>query len=127
MFDISNEGNITVNRGDSFQTPIFINKGTEINPNRYELTEDDTLYFAVMEPNQRFEDALIKKVYDKDSEKNEKGDILIKFDPIDTEYVLPGEYRYTVKLRTITPTEIPDLNIEEVQTIVPEKVFFIAK
>lgn len=127
MFDISNEGNITLNRGDSFQTPIFINKGTEINPNRYELTEYDTLYFAVMEPNQRFEDALIKKVYDKDSEKSEKGDILIKFDPIDTEYVLPGEYRYTVKLRTVTPTEIPELDIEEVQTVVPEKIFFIAK
>ena len=39
MFEISNEGNITLNRGDSFKTPIFINKGTEIEPNRYELTE----------------------------------------------------------------------------------------
>ena len=126
MFDISNEGIISVNRGDSFETPLFINQGTEIAPIRYELTENDELYFAVMEPNQRFESAIIRKVYTVDSDKTEEGDILIKFSPTDTEYLLPGKYYYTVKLRTHTG-EGEEENDYTVQTIIPQKEFYVVR
>lgn len=126
MFDISNEGIISISRGDSFETPLFINQGTEIEPIRYELTEDDTLYFAVMEPNQKFEDAILKKVYDMNSEKNEEGDTLIQFDPTDTEYLLPGKYYYTIKLRTHIGEGEAE-NDYKVQTIIPQKGFYVVK
>lgn len=126
MFDISNEGIISVSRGDSFETPLFINEGTEIAPKRYELTENDILYFAVMEPNQKFENAILKKMYDMNSEKNEEGDILISFSPTDTEYLLPGKYYYTIKLRTHIGEGEAE-NDYKVQTIIPQKEFYVVR
>ena len=41
MFDISNEGNIQLIRGDSLSLALFINKGNELYPVRYDLTDDD--------------------------------------------------------------------------------------
>lgn len=126
MFDISNEGIISVNRGDSFEVTLFINAGTEISPERYTLAENDTLYFAVMEPNQRFEDAILKKMYTSDSDKTEDGDIIIAFYPNDTEYLLPGKYYYTAKLRSHIGEGDSD-NDYEVQTVIPQKEFFITR
>ena len=126
MFDISNEGIISVSRGDSFETPLFINEGTEIAPKRYELTENDVLYFAVMEPNQKFENAILKKMYDMNSEKNEEGDIIISFSPTDTEYLLCGKYYYTIKLRTHIG-EGETENDYKVQTIIPQKEFYVVR
>ena len=124
MVDISNEGIITLSRGDTFRFPLFINKGTEIAPIRYELTENDMLYFAIMEPNQRFEDAIIRKVYTTESEFNEDGDVMICIDPTDTEYLLGGKYYYEVKLRTLVDTEHPEEdNSYTVQTIIPKRGF----
>lgn len=124
MFDISNEGIITLTRGDSFETPLFINQGTEIAPARYELTADDIVYFAVMQPNQRFEDAIVKKVYDINSPHNDEGDLLISFEPLDTEYLLSGTYYYMVKLRTHIG-EGTGANDYRVQTVIPQREFRI--
>lgn len=63
MFDISNEGNIQLIRGDSLSLALFINKGNELYPVRYDLTDDDTVYFALMEDGQLFENAILKKMY----------------------------------------------------------------
>lgn len=122
MFDISDNGNISVNGGDSFETPLFINKGTEIFPERYQLTENDELYFALMQPNQKFEDAILKKVFTSNSDKTDDGDILIQFSPIDTLYLLPGKYYYTVRLRTIVGEGEDDF-VD--QTIIPQKEFYV--
>ena len=47
---------ITMNRGDSVWFPIYINKiGNMWAPIKDELTEQDTIYFGVMEPNRTFE------------------------------------------------------------------------
>lgn len=69
-----NNNIITINRGDTFIFPLYINNGSNISPNNLELTDKMTLYVGVMEPNQPFENAIIKKRYVKDDEK-EIGDL----------------------------------------------------
>ena len=61
MVTISNNGFITLNRGDSFSVPLFINGGSELVPIRYSLSAhpETEIYFGVMEPGQPFENAII--------------------------------------------------------------------
>ena len=60
---INNMGIIKMFRGDSFSVVPFINNSTEMIDDKYEITANDTIYFGLMECNQRFEDAILKKVY----------------------------------------------------------------
>ena len=50
--NISNNGFITINRGDSFSAPLFINCGTQLMPIRYSLKDHPRteVYLGVMEP-----------------------------------------------------------------------------
>ena len=102
--------------------PLFINNGTDIAPVRYVLNSSDTVYFAIMEPNKSFEDAILKKVFTVENEMTDQGDIWIKLDPIDTEHLLPGKYFYTVKLKTIS-----DDGKYTVRTIITEKEFWLTR
>jgi len=122
MLKISKFGQITVSRGDSFRAPLFLNSGTEYAPVRYELGDSDKLYFALMEPNQRFEDAILKRIYDKNSEKTEYNDTYICIYPTDTENLIPGTYYYTIKL----VTEVFG-GPSQVATVVPETEFYISR
>lgn len=117
MVYISNNGFIRLARGDSFSIPLFIDRGTVWAPVRYYIKDhpDATVYLGVMEPNQRFEEATIKKSYNSTSPQNKNGDLIISFKPQDTEYLLPGKYYYTVKIRSN----------DFVDTIIPETEFFI--
>ena len=65
MLEISNNGIITMSRGDYAEIPLFINQGNQMYPIRYSLLKDDksTIAFAIMTPQQQFEQALIKKIY----------------------------------------------------------------
>ena len=110
---------LQMNRGDTFVYPLIINQGTELNFIKYNLEDDDSLYVAIMEPNQSFEDALIRKKYTSDSQKDEDGNILFILNPIDTEYVETGNYYITVKLRKINN------GIEYVKTLLPLREFII--
>ena len=92
-------GQITHYRGDTLSTPIKIFEGDKLSPIPYYLSENDTLYLGIMEPGQAFEDAIVKKVYTKDSSKDNEGNILFELKTTDTEYLLPGKYYYTVKLK----------------------------
>lgn len=113
----SNASIIRINRGDSFQKPLFINCGTFLSPARYTLQAGDKVYFGVMEPNHYWEQSLIRQVYNKDSEMTEDGDLIIKLKPEDTEYLFPGTYYYQVKLLREED--------QEVRTIVPSTLFVI--
>lgn len=97
MFDISKNGIIRVTRGDSFSLEVFINLGTVVEPLQYFLTGEDKLYFALMEPNQPFECALIRRTFT-EQDANEEGLVVMNFDSEMTECLLPGNYYYTVKL-----------------------------
>lgn len=96
MFTIDNNDLITVTRGDSFSFPIFINKGTKVCPQRYVLQEGDKVYLGIMEPNQPFEDALIRKVFTIKN-LNKFGDVVAEFTPSDTSRIIPGKYYYEIK------------------------------
>ena len=118
MFRVSPTKIIEITRGDSFLYPLFINIGTEMYPERYLLKDDDVVYFAVMEPNQRFEDAILKKVYTAADEETADGDVLIKLDSMDTQYLLPGKYYYTIKVK-FSDSKLP------IQTIIDNREFWI--
>lgn len=99
--------------------PLFINQGTSLSPVRYTVNGDDKLYFALMEENQSFEDAILKRVYDENSDKTKDGDIIVKFLSADTENLRDGRYKYTMKLQKYAGTSY------NVHTVIPECDFII--
>lgn len=121
MFSIAFNGIITVNRGDSFSFPLTINFGSSLNPDTYVLGIRDKVYFAIMEPNQPFETAIIKKVFTS-ADLNDDNTIQIKFSPKDTEYVLPGKYYYQIKLQRFNSSDPDDYDVD---TIIDKTQFFI--
>lgn len=126
MIDLSRNGIIEVNRGDSFELPLFINQGTDITPIRYNMKNSNSeVYVGVMEPNQPFERAVIRKKYTKD-DVNENGDIIVKFSSNDTVCLLPGKYYYQIKIKLYNNY---DNNKEDcnINTIVPMTQFIIVE
>lgn len=122
MVTISNNGFISLTRGDSFSVPLFINMGTGMAPVRYSLLEhpETEIYLGVMEPNQPFEKALIRKKYTHESRINENGDLMIDFTGTDTEYLVPGKYFYQIKAKFIDKET--GINVD---TIVSKKQFIV--
>ena len=53
---------LKMNRGDSYILPLVINEGTKLCFKQYQLRQFDKIYVGIMEYNQAFEDALIRKV-----------------------------------------------------------------
>ena len=94
-------------------------------PARYALGNDDILCFAVTEPHQDFEHAIIKKVFTKDSPIDEDRDLIISFKPEDTEYLVPGVYYYQVKLRRHVLDESGIVTGDLVDTIIAKTKFII--
>ena len=123
MFNIAKNGIITITRGDSAETSLYINTGTELKPVITRLGKNDKIYLGVMEPNQLFEDALIKKVYTYKDHTDEKDPYLtISFDCEDTENLLPGVYYYSIKL--YRPGDGLTTK-DRIDTIVPKRKFII--
>lgn len=120
MIDVAQNNRINVTRGDTFSVPLFLNKGTDLKPMRYTLKEEDELYLAIMEYNQSFEDAIVKKTFSaKDLNKN--GDAIIELDHDDTRCLVPGKYFYQIKAKLY--------NIEkekyEINTVIQKTEFYI--
>lgn len=120
MFNISKNGIVTVNRGDSFELPIVLNIGDSMNEVPYSLQGDAVLYIGIMEPNQKFEDAVIRKVFTAE-EFEEAGEIYIRFWPEDTINVCPGKYYYQVKLQTTDAKT----KRKDVETVIDKTLFYI--
>lgn len=119
MFTIADNGRISLTRGDDVQIPIFLNCGTELRPSRYELTDEDELYFALMQPSELFEDAIFKQKYTS-VDKNEEGDILIDIRSEHTENLTPGKYFYQIKLKSVDSK-----GRDSISTVVPRTEFII--
>lgn len=118
MYSISNNNFICLTRGDTFISPLFINQGNRMRPIRFSLKTHPNaeVYLGILEPNQPFEKALIRKKYNSESNINKYGDLVIELRPEDTEYLLPGKYFYQIKLR---------LANGRIDTIVPKTEFII--
>lgn len=119
MFTLGTAGRIYLTRGDSCIIPFLINQGTALDPISYELSGNDALYFGVMEPNQPFESALIRKKFTSSDMK--EGQIDIYIDPKDTLCLLPGKYYYQIKL------VIEDQDKLIVNTLIPKTEFWIGE
>lgn len=140
MLSISQNGIISMSKGDSWKTSIFINLGTALEPAPYNLEEGDHVYFGVMEPNQPFKDALVCKKLgvadrtpkagddeDADGDGFLDGYVDIYFDSKDTEHLIPGVYYYEVKLLrpAADPGALERGIAESVDTIIPRTKFII--
>lgn len=121
-FILGNSHIITVHRGDTFIAPIFINKGTLLQPVRYYLQSTDKVYVGITEPHQYFEHAIIKKVYDFWSPRSKEKDVLFTLEPSDTEFLVPGKYYYEVKLY-----QIDECGREFVSTVVDKSLFYVVE
>lgn len=106
MLQISNNNQIIMTRGDSDIIPVHLYYGKErdyLTNNTYYVNKNDKVFFAIMEPNQHFEDAIVKKAYlikDLDGRTYDKqsGTLYVRLDSSDTEWLMPGDYYYQVKL-----------------------------
>ena len=79
MFEVDTNNIVAVTRGDTFKAPLFINKGTDLKPIRYVLNDKDELYLGVMQTNQYFEDAILKKKFtNKNLDENWISDLTIR-------------------------------------------------
>lgn len=121
MLEISNNGIITMSRGDYAEIPLFINQGNQMYPIRYSLLKDDksTIAFAIMTPQQQFEQALIKKIYTSKSPHTKQHDITIILEPKDTMMLQPGKYFYSVRINLMQHGHYCQ------KTIIPERMLFI--
>lgn len=122
MFNVDRNGMINISRGDSFEIPLFINKGTDMVPLRWYINNTGAeVFLAITEPGQSFEDALVRKRYTEENI-NENGDIVVKISHDDTKCLTPGKYFYQFKLRcpiTDKPGQF------EVNTIIPRTQFIV--
>lgn len=111
---ISNNNIITLNRGDTFSFSItapLVNEG-------------DKVYLGFTEPNQRWEDALIKKIVTVPA-RNTAEDYMatFTFSPADTENILPGKYYYEIKL--VRYSQTVNTEVESVETLRSKTIFYI--
>lgn len=120
MFKISSNGIITVNRGDSFELPISLQTGDVMNPVNYTLQQGDVIYLGIMEPNQPFETAIVRKKFEY-NQLDENNNIYIRFWPNDTVCLLPGKYYYQVKIQTYDVEN----NKWDVETVIDKTLFYI--
>lgn len=109
---------INMFRGDSLDIPLNIRNGSAMHYEQYNLTNNDTIYFGLMEPNQKFEDAILKKVLTA-SDIDENNNLIIKLKPTDTVDLLPGKYYYSIKLKQNSD------NSYDVYTLLKETEFWI--
>lgn len=125
MARIALNGVVELNRGDTVTIPIFINAGTALRTILYRLKPCDTIYFALLEPHQKWEDAILKKTLDYQDFDTKNFCVPVHFYSEDTEYLHPGTYYYEIKLRK-DPQNNAD-GFESVETLVPRTKFYIVE
>lgn len=116
---------IKINRGDSYKLIVPILE--EFSSEKHLLASNEAVYFALLYPHQRFEDAILIKGYTLEDQDVNTGNITIKITPNDTRTLTPCVYYYTVKLQkggtleAINDFDEPD----EVRTIIERTKFII--
>lgn len=80
---------INMCRGDTTIIPIMMNKGTLLNEKGIRLLDNTFLYFGVMEPHSKFENAIIRKKYTKND---------VYYEVCDNKYKLSGIPLYNAEL-----------------------------
>ena len=111
MFSIAKNGIITMNQGECCKFELSTNIGTEVFPEYPTISNGDQFYFSIMEPNQPFEEGLIRQVLPFNAYNDTRKSVEIKLTTRDTENLLPGTYYYGLKLRkNVNSAEEPEIN-----------------
>jgi len=116
MYNIANNGIVTLPAGDSMIAPLYLFLGDS--NTRYTLDNFDKLYFAILKPHQPFNQGEVRKIFTRE-DINADGDIIINLKPEDTENLVPGTYYYEIKLQVIRDHK------EYIDTVVPRRKFYI--
>lgn len=116
---------IKINRGDSYELNIKITENDGYT--KHNLATDEAVYFALMYPNQKFEDAILIKGYTTIDQDVDTGKLSIRITPNDTRCLAPGVYYYVVKLQHGgTLEDLGDFDEpEEVRTIIERTKFIV--
>ena len=113
---------IVLNRGDSYSFNLtIIDENSE--SGIYSLEGNDTVYLGIMDPNQPFELALVKKKYTVE-DLDEAGNLFIEILPEDTVDLFPGIYYYSIKLK-IDHTDDDGFEFSGVKTIINNTKFIL--
>lgn len=117
---------IKINRGDTFDYDIMVYDKCDYTK-KHLLTVNEVVYFALLYPNQRFEDAILIQGYTHEDQNQDTGKITVKLSANATRSLAAGTYYYTVKLQSGGTLEaIDDFdNPEEVRTIIERTKFII--
>lgn len=108
---------ITLNRGDSLSLPIKLYTNNSFpREDKLILEDGDLIFFALMEPNQKFECSVIKKEYDQ-SDFDSEGNLVLQLDPLDTMGLHSGVYYYELKLLKHSD--------DSITTLIPKTQFII--
>lgn len=123
---------LKMNRGDHFSFSFCIEDDTQPS-GIYDLQPNDILYFALLNPHERFEDAIILRGYtynDAVKTMTASGPIHIfniELSREDTINLHPGVYYYTLKLQKNATS--PELGLDEVNanlnTVIERTKFII--
>ena len=118
---VSDDFTIITRKGNPIQLPIFIDMGVDGKPKRYILNPEDKLVFAIMYPDQYFEDHIFRKIFtSKDT--NNLGDVVLKLTMEDMYQFEPGIYEYVIKLFQFDPNTESNYRIN---TIIPQSRLII--
>lgn len=90
---------ITMTRGDSAKFSFKFMEGKFPNETPLVINDDDIVFFGLMDPNQYFEHALLKKEFS-NKDIDEEGNFIITLEPDDTIELMEGTYFYAIKLLT---------------------------
>lgn len=128
---------LKVNRGDTFSFTVLVEDLSSKNE-FYTLKNTDILYFALMPPHGKFEEAeqnggIIRYFLAEDQ--NEFGTFDIKLNSADTRDLFLGVYYYSLKLQKLDIDEnefrnnledyVGNFNLGEIQTVVKRTKFII--
>lgn len=116
---------IMLNRGDTYVFDFILHDPINEESGVYELQDNEILYFALMYPHTKLDDAVILRGYTKQSLDGTAFEI--KLNPEDT-YDLPtGVYYYTIKLQrgVDVEKEIGNFRTGEIITLVPRTKFIL--
>jgi hypothetical protein len=116
---------IKINRGDSIELTIPVLE--PYSDSKHLLMANEAVYFALMYPHQKFEDALVLKGYTLEDQNVRTGEVLVKISHNDTKDLEPGIYYYTAKLKRGGNLLVVNGNDEpeEVRTLIERTKFII--
>lgn len=99
MFEIANNGILTIVKGDTASFPLFINVGTSLSPKQYVLSKFDKVQFGIGLPNTSWEDNYFTKTFTYDN-LNDNNDVVISLTEDETNSFPLGTSYYRIKLIT---------------------------